>query len=89
MCAKLGRPVGSIKETHKCNRCKLPKARGEFYRAGPTIANVCKSCNTEDVLIRSYKRLAKSNPDKLRTMMYENAHRTVLMLQALEYEKGH
>lgn len=75
-----GRPKGTFKPTRRCQYCKQDKPREDFYKNGKYKANVCKGCNNEVALLNSYKKMLETRGvEALRCLMYETAHRVVLM----------
>jgi hypothetical protein len=72
-----GRPA---KDTRKCQRCKHELPKSEFYANGKSYANVCKGCNTDDVLERSYRRMSLELLEQ-RIQQIERQYYTALRIQ--------
>jgi len=64
-------------DNRTCQHCHKVKSKIGFYRNGGGWANVCKLCNSDDVLFRSYIRMGPGKLEK-RIQRLENQYFTAL-----------
>jgi hypothetical protein len=82
-----GRPKGTIKKKLRCQNCKRMRPRELFYEvecSSTGRASICKICNAENCLVRSYRRtLRNKGTQVLRDMIVEKTRQIYFLRKVL------